>query len=311
MSKKTITVIGDSQTAYDPGWGVDGFRTWAPRLASGLRRDGYTNTQARAFGVGGDTTTQMLARVDTMQFYDTPTIGGIYGGVNDPGASISQATTQANIQAMIKSLKYGAIGDGLGGGVTVAGQANLPATGEMGQRYVVLSDTSTTGGAAAWLTSHAATITGTQAGQTVWEHRYPLAGEAGWGRVALATTAPTKCQRIFVVSTNYLNYTTGGDTLVTPAATNATVRAAQQAAVTAENVAVGGVASVVYVDLYNFQKSRIQAGTDPDFSATAYVQATSWHVADTNQHHDTYGHLLVAQAVKAAFPAEWLTALAA
>ena len=52
-------------------------------------------------GVSGNTTTQMLARLD--QFLsDNPSIGTvlILGGTNDPGASISSATTISNLQAM-------------------------------------------------------------------------------------------------------------------------------------------------------------------------------------------------------------------
>lgn len=308
--KHTLAALGDSQTDDQAGWGVDGFRTWVPVLADLLNRQGC-KVRGRSFGISGDTTTQALARVDDLLFYDTPDLALIYAGVNDPGASITQAGTQANLQAQIKALKHGAKGSGLGTGVTVADQTALPATGELGQRYVVLSDASSTGGAAAWHTSQAATITGAGgSAQTVWEYRYPLTGEAGWGRVATASTAPTAVKRVAVVSTNYLNWTTGGDTTGTPYATYATVRAAQQAAVTAENVAVGGVASVIYVDLYGFQRARILAGTDPNFAGGTYVQATSWHVADSNQHHNAYGHLLVAQSVLAALPAAWVTALA-
>lgn len=304
----TIAASGDSQTDDQAGWGVDGFRTWLPVLADSLNRDG-ADVRGRSFGVGGDTTVQMLARVDDLLFYDVPALALAYGGVNDPGASITQAATQANLQAQIKALKHGAVGAGMGGGSTVADQNALPASGEMGQRYVVLNDTSTTGGAAAWHPTHAVTITGTQAGQTVWEHRYPLAGATGWGRVATAATAPTVVPRIAVVSTNYLNFTTGGDTTSIPYASYAAVRAAQQAAVTAENVAVGGQPTVVYVDLYGFQRARIVAGTDPAFTGGTYDQARSWHVADSNQHHNAYGHMLVAQAVQAALPTSWLAAL--
>lgn len=312
MTRHTFAALGDSQTDDQNGWGIDGHRTWVPVLRELLVKQG-ANVRGRSFGVSGDTTTGALARVDDLVFYDTPDLAILYIGVNDPGNSISQVTTQANLQAMLKALKYGAAGTGLGTGVSVAGQANLPATGELGQRYVVLADTSSTGGAAAWHSSQAATITGAVAssGQAVWEFRRNLAGETGWGRVAIATTTPTAVKRIAVVSTNYLDYSTGGDTPSTPYATYTPVRAAQQAAVSAENVPIGGVASVIYVDLYALQRSRIVAGTDPDASTAGFNAATSWHVADTNQHHNAYGHSLVAEAVLEALPSAWVTALSA
>lgn len=315
MSRKTIAWGGDSQSDFSVAYGVAAWATCGPRLATNLNREGYA-TRTRAFGKAGDTTTQLLARADALFFYDTPTVGVLYIGVNDPGASITQAQTQANIQALIKVLKHRAIGDGLGGGSSVAGQANLPSTGEPGQRYVVLADTSTTGGAAAQNSAQAATITGSVnpdsngQKQTVWEYRHPLAGEAGWGRVATAATAPTAVKKIIVVSTNYLNFTSGGDTPTTPYATYAPVRAAQQAAVAAENVNdTSGVATVVYADLYTLMKSRIAAGTDPDFSSVTYDQTRSWHYTSNNQHHSAYGHSLVAQAARAAMPNAWLPAL--
>lgn len=308
MTRKTLTVIGDSQTDYENGFGVLPRDTWAGNLGRGLRGAGK-DVQVRAFGVSGDTSTNVLDRFAAMFLYDTPEIAGIYIGVNDPGNAITQATTQLNIEAAIMALKHGAKGDGLDSGIYVAGQASLPATGTFGQRLVVLSDTSTTGGAAAWHSSHATTITGSATGPTVWEYRQPQAGENGWGRVAKATTAPTVVDKIFVVTANYLNFTTGGDSTGTPYANYTTVRAAQAAAVAAQNVTVHGTASVVLVDLYTFQRSRIVAGTDPDFKNVAYDQTRSWHVADTNQHHSMYGHALVAQAVQSAFPSAWLTDL--
>jgi hypothetical protein len=308
MTTATLAAIGDSQTDYAAGFGNRPTRNWTQVLGTLLTAAGQP-AQVRGYGISGDTSTGVLGRADVLQMHETPNVALIHIGVNDPGNSITQATTQANIQAVIKSLKYGAVGAGagLGTGVSVAGQANLPANGLPGQRYVVLTDTSTTGGMAAWATGQAATITGTVSGsgQAVWEYRYPLAGEYGWGRVATATTAPTNCKRIVVVSTNYLNWTTGGDTLATPYASYVNVRAAQQAAVTAENVTVAGKPSVIYSDVYNFLRSRIVAGTDPDFSAVAYDQTRSWHYVLNNQHKSAYGHALDAQKLSSDILAAW------
>lgn len=307
MTTKTVAVGGDSQTTYLNNLGVSPVDCWPEALGRGLRAGGK-DVRARGFGINGNTTTTLLDRLNDLFLFDTPEIAGLYIGVNDPGNSILQATTQLNIEAMCMALKHGARGDGLGAPY-VAGQANLPATGRLGQRYVVLSDTSTTGGVAEWHSSHTATITGTVSGANVWEFRQPLAGENGWGRVARATTAPSVVDKIFVVGANYLNWTSGGDTTSVDYSTYATVRAAQAAAVAAQNVTVAGRASVVFVDLHAFQKARLVAGIDLNFRSVSYDQARSWHVADANQHHSAYGHALVAQAVQAAIPSAWLNDL--
>ena len=62
---------------------------------------GWPMTIVANGGVSGNTTTQMLARLDQF-LIDNASIGTllILGGTNDPGASISSATTIANLQAM-------------------------------------------------------------------------------------------------------------------------------------------------------------------------------------------------------------------
>ncbi len=307
---KTLTSIGDSQTDYTASYGVRASDTWTTVLAKLLG----TGWQGRGFGISGDTSTQALARTDVLFQYDNPTIAIIAIGVNDPGASITTATSQANIQSLIMAAKHKVVGRGagLGSGVTAATAAALPAGGRIGERYVVLSDVSTTGGAAAYQASHAATITGTVTADSngqklaVWENRYPLAGEAGWGRVAKTGYAPTLgARRVIVVPPPYRNFTTGGDTPSTPDATNAPLRGALSAAVTAEAVNVGGSPTVIYSDLYTFMKSRVQAGTDLDFSAVAYDQTRSWHYVTNNQHYSAYGQALQAQKVYADIVTNW------
>ncbi|MDQ0241156.1 GDSL-type esterase/lipase family protein [Arthrobacter bambusae] len=309
MTKQTLTAIGDSQTTLLNAYQVPGFATWAAQLTRMLRREGYS-IRTRAFGIGGERTDQFLARADAVSFYDTPLIVAINGGINDKLQSIADATIQANLQALIKVAKFGVRGDTnrIGSGVTVSGQASLPATANQGDRYVVLSDTSTTGGIGPVGLSQPAKISGTIAGQTVWECAYPgQSGERGWYRIATNTTTPTACTRVLVIGYGYQNWTTGGDTPSTPLAANAALRADQQAAVTAENVLIGGNASVVFVDVYAAMLARINAGTDPDFSAVSYDATKSWHAVQNDLHHNSYGHALVAQFVRAAIPSSWLS----
>jgi hypothetical protein len=231
----------------------------------------------------GNTGSNMLARFGLMTRYGIPDLGIIMAGVNDPGNSITTAQTQANLQAMIKWLKFGCAG-------AVNAETDLPANGLPGQRYVVMVDGSTTGGVAADATQ-TPTISGAGgAVQSVWEYRNGRAGASGWGRIALAATPADRCRRIVLVSTQYRNWP-GGDTPTVPGATYATIRGAQAAAATAEGAS--------YFDLYEFLRARIVAGLDPDYSVSGFDAATSWHPAASNQHLNQYGNELVAQGLAA------------
>ncbi|MBT1191105.1 SGNH/GDSL hydrolase family protein [Rhodococcoides kroppenstedtii] len=307
-----LTAGGDSQTDYYAGYGVRPFQTWVPLCATYLSE----KVRARSFGRSGNTSQQLLDRADVFFEYDTPDVAAIAIGVNDPGASIGQAQTETNVLAIIMAIKHRAIGFGRGTGCTVATQAALPADGRPGQRYVVLSDGSTTGGVAPWHASHKANITGAVAADGggrklgVWENRNPLPGEAGWGRVATVGTLPDRVTRIVVVPPPYRNFTSGGDTPSTPDANNAAVRTALSSAVGRTTGQIAGQPTVIYSDLYAFMRSRIVAGTDPDFSTVAYDQNRSWHYIQGNQHYSAYGHQLQAQKVSTDIAATWPTLIA-
>lgn len=298
---KTCFTTGTSLAAPIGQHGNEPFQTWNYLLEQDLRA-ADPEWIVRAFGVGGENTDQILARLGVAWRWDIPEMAVLYVGANDPGSvpSIGAAATQLNVEAMIEALQHGATGDGQFYGVHVDTVADLPANGSRGERWVVLSDTSTTGGVPATSAEQAATISGSVTGPTVWEYRYPRAGAAGWGRVAVRTTAPTVVKQIVVIGEGYLNYTTGGDTLTTAYALYAPVRAAEAAAVTAQAVTVGGKPTVVFLDYYTFLKNRIVAGTDPNFAVTTYDQNLSWHAADQNQHNSPYGHQLIQLAVRGA-----------
>lgn len=304
-----------------------------------------------SLGVSGDTSASMLNRVGSFALDDlqvvaaTPDVALVFGCPNDPVSGLTQSQTQLNIQAIVLALKHGAYGlEYNSGGAYVATVSVLPARGRRGQRYVVLSDTDTTGGATSPVQHAAATITGSVAGSgpAVWEFVRRRVGAAGWRRVAVSGTAPTACKRIVVIGTNYKNYFTNGsdatgagsagkrDLVATPEPFYAATRAGMQAAVAAENVAVGGNPTVVYADLYTLQRTLIVGGTFPasgsptlsitaaagdvpDFSGGATYDATKdWHYTSGNQHHNEFGHELVALAAFLAIVnAGWITALAA
>lgn len=107
---------------------------------------------------------------------------------------------------------------------------------------------------------------------------------------------------VVVVNTQFLNYSTGGDTLVSPYTTYATLRPFQAAAVTSRAALYPG--QVALCDLYTAMRNLIVAGT---YAAGDF----GWHVADANQHLNAAGEQIVADAVLATIQAQsgWVAAL--
>lgn len=107
--KHTISVMGDS-LSHNPTIGLAAHNFYPYKLQSLLRNAGCL-VSVRNFGKAGDTTspvsgkTGMTVRLPLMWNFSVPDIGIIYGGTNDPGSSISQATTQSNLQSMVNSLQ--------------------------------------------------------------------------------------------------------------------------------------------------------------------------------------------------------------
>jgi lysophospholipase L1-like esterase len=89
----TFVALGDSLTS---GYGDPG-PSWPSRLDA---EDANLRLVNNA-GVPGDTTAQMLARVNSDVFAYKPEVLFIMGGTNDLGHNISQATTIANLRAII------------------------------------------------------------------------------------------------------------------------------------------------------------------------------------------------------------------
>lgn len=268
------------------------------QLARLLRLAGY-RVRVRNFGRSGRTTAVGSANmgtrfVEAFQFdANPPAIGIVWGGANDPGNGISTAQTTTNLRAILMGWKFGAT-------AIVAGQASLPATGQVGERQVVLADTSANGGAAQVAVSIGlATIAGAYTdGPSVWECRSCAAGELGWGRVATSETTATHISRLVVVGMQWLNYD-GGDTLATAYAAyddSTGVRKAQIDAAAAEGA--------VYADVYAEMASRIEDGTETQNSY-------SWHVENGNQHINEHGAAIVAKVVFDAISAQpgWLAEL--
>lgn len=107
---------------------------------------------------------------------------------------------------------------------------------------------------------------------------------------------------VVIGNTQYINWSSGGDTLTTPGATYATLRTFQQAAADALKAQHPG--KVAYADIYGAMRQRIVDGTDTQGSA-------SWHVSDGDQHLNAYGERIIAEIMRATIEAQdgWLDAL--
>jgi lysophospholipase L1-like esterase len=91
----TFVAMGDSLTAWPP----EG--PWPDRLDKGDANLRILNNA----GVPGDTTADMRGRFDRDVLAYKPNVVFILGGTNDLGHSISQATTIANLKAMVLAAK--------------------------------------------------------------------------------------------------------------------------------------------------------------------------------------------------------------
>lgn len=107
---------------------------------------------------------------------------------------------------------------------------------------------------------------------------------------------------VVIGNTQYLNYSSGGDTTSAQGATYATLKGFQAAAATALIALHPG--QVAYCDTYAAMRALIVAGTETQGSF-------SWHVADSNQHLNAHGNQIVADAMLATIQAQdgWLAAL--
>lgn len=304
MARPSIVVIGDSLT-HNIILGVPIYASWPAVLARILRGKGYNvcvrnlARSGRTTATGGSNMGDVFSEAWQFDPVNIPKIAIVMGGVNDPGNGITADLTRANLRAIIMGWKFGA-------DQIVAGFANLPARALIGSRKVVLSDSSTTGGAA--LPSGypgIATVTGAAASSpTVWECRYSTSSELGWGRIAASATTPTHISKIIVVSAQYLNYSSM-DTVATPYAAYSDTLGVPYSSSGVRRAQIDAAAdeSVVYCDFYDLLKQRIVSGVETQNSY-------SWHVETGNQHLNAHGESLCASAVFASINSQgWLSSL--
>lgn len=114
-SRPVIVAFGDSLTA---GFGVDPGQSYPDFLQQELDRRGYRYRVANE-GVSGDTTSNGVARLDTVTAQH-PEIVIVEFGANDGLRGLPIASTQANLERMVATLREG------GAKVVVAGMTLPP-----------------------------------------------------------------------------------------------------------------------------------------------------------------------------------------
>lgn len=93
---RTVAFMGDSLT-HNLELGVPLSSFFPAVMAAGLHANGYS-VKSRNFGISGNTTTSMLARISELTQYDIPKVAFIGTGINDVGTAF--ASTRANFVAM-------------------------------------------------------------------------------------------------------------------------------------------------------------------------------------------------------------------
>lgn len=107
----TVALLGDSFTALNAppgGYGPSAGAQWYPGNGWWDWADtflGKRTLRAGTFGVGGNTTAQILARISSVTSLNPkPTFCVVQGGTNDTNLNVDPATTIANMQAICDQL---------------------------------------------------------------------------------------------------------------------------------------------------------------------------------------------------------------
>ncbi|WP_054529714.1 SGNH/GDSL hydrolase family protein [Erythrobacter sp. SG61-1L] len=221
-------------------------------------------------GVQGDSTAEMMNRRTEIIADGTPDIVIIYGGTNDvsTGGTVQASPTPTDTTFAIET----------GKGSYYKADGWITVGGEQKQILSVSGDTITLASAL----SGGAPATGTA-----------VAIDTQKNLTELALYAQSKgCSKILIAGNHYWNWTSGGDTVDTELARNATLRTKQQAAASA--------AGAVYVDLYEWMRQLIIDGI--------YTQGDNgWHSSSNNQHLNEAGQSILADAFESAMREEgWL-----
>ncbi len=223
-------------------------------------------------GVSGNTTSQVLVRARLLPATLSGSIGVIYAGTNDLNNSPTVQASPTPTSTVF------AVGSGLG--ALFNPQTSILVNGVSRIVQSVAGDTITLASALP-----SAPTAGTSAIIDTTQNLIDTAS-------AMAALGYT--HQIMGVH-QYLNFSSGGDTLSAQQSLASTTRACQRAAITATGA--------ITADFYNFMRNLIVNGT--------VVQGAwaAWHVADQNLHLNPYGQSLLEACIRSVTPDSWLASL--
>ena len=242
-----------------------------PKRLEVLLRAAGRSYQSINLGISGNTTANMVARMTQATLSGPHAVAVLYGSTNDSsGTGTVQAAPAPTATAFTVDATFG----------------NRYGAGSLlklnGVQYEVLSVVGDR------ITLTTAPAVPPAAGQSVEIDTYSNLVKIGQALQAAGTT------RILVPGLHYYNFVSGlGDTTTSQAAGTLVWRVIQEAAATA--------LGAVYVDLYDYMRDLIVAGT--------YAQGndTAWHVGVGNAHLNNTGEQIVADALHAAMRAQGWT----
>lgn len=255
--------VGDSHT-YNISYGqtMDDFY---PARLDGMMRPGWRKSSVN-YGVSGDTTAKIIARLVNVKSTDTGNVAILYAGTNDANYETTvQASPPPTTTTFSVASNYGAAYKA-GGYVVVNGVSALVLS-VVGDAFTLAAPLSSAPAAGATVKSDIRT-------------NLVLIGNA------LKARGYTK---LIVAGQHYLNFATGGDTVTTPLAAQVALRAQQAGA--AQDL------GAVYVDFHAYMRALIVTG--------AFTQGDAlWHVAASNTHLNNVGEQVLADALYAAMQAQ-------
>lgn len=275
---KRIACLGDSHT-NNWGLGVNSDQFYAARL-QGLLKTAGAKVLARNFGISGHTTSDLIRRQAALTTMEVPDLAIIYVGTNDGNAQGS-STVVASPAPTTTSASVAS-----GTGKQFAPGCNVLINGQSVKIQTQSTDALT------WTPAlSAAPATGATIALDTQTNIVTLGTN-----IKNAMTAAGKTPRVVICGQHYLNYSSGGDTVGTPYAPNATLRSQQQAA--------AATVGAVYCDFFAGMAARITNGTDTQGSY-------KWHVLDSNSHLNAYGQSILASLLNSTITAQsgWLAAL--
>lgn len=113
LNAPTVVFLGDSITEQNGGIAATPSLMHSGFFVHGVAKSGWEVTPVNK-GVAGQTTAQMLARLNADVIDLAPRYCHILGGTNDVGLGVSTATTIANIDSMISQLQAAGISVAIG-----------------------------------------------------------------------------------------------------------------------------------------------------------------------------------------------------